>query len=184
MGDIYVFSGQEANNDYASMGLVGALTPTECKFEEAANGESTLTMTHPLDSFGRYLALVYDNIIVAPVPVMTPPEIGSNNKCVTTLYRYKVKGRGQLSGDAQRYLYKDKKGSGRKAVLAYDQEVIVVAEREKPAPARWKVRIPAGAVLNKKKIKKDVSGWINPDGFDSRTCARSYGGRCARLSTR
>ena len=73
MSDIYVFSSNEDNNDYSTMGLVGALEPTECKFEETANGDSLVTMTHPIDEFGKYTALVRDNILVIPVPVRTTP---------------------------------------------------------------------------------------------------------------
>lgn len=40
MSDIYVFSASEAANDYSTMGLVGALTPTSCTFRETANGEN------------------------------------------------------------------------------------------------------------------------------------------------
>ena len=89
MSDIYVFSASEAANDYSTMGLVGALTPTSCTFRETANGESLIELEHPLDSFGRYTALERGHILVVPVPVRTTPEI-QNGQCVTTVWRYKI----------------------------------------------------------------------------------------------
>ena len=90
MSDIYVFSSSEESNDYDSMGLVGALVPTECTFEETANGESIVTLTHPIDEFGRYAALERGNILVLPVPVRTTPEI-QNGRCVSIIWTYKIK---------------------------------------------------------------------------------------------
>ena len=46
MSDIFVFSADEESNDYSTMGLVGALTPTSCVFTEEMNGESGLELTH------------------------------------------------------------------------------------------------------------------------------------------
>ena len=46
MSDIYVFSASEAANDYSTMGLVGALTPTSCTFRETANGEKVGVYRH------------------------------------------------------------------------------------------------------------------------------------------
>ena len=50
MSDIYVFSSNDNTNDYSTMGLVGALTPTECTFKETANGESIVELTHWIPS--------------------------------------------------------------------------------------------------------------------------------------
>lgn len=154
MSDIYVFSPNEDDNDYSTMGLVGALVPTKCHFTTTSNGEMSIVLNHPLDEFGRYQSLVDGNLLVVPVPVIVTPEI-NNNKVVTTIWTYRLKDKGLLSGDAQRTLYKKKTGSGKKKVLPYGTEVTVVAEHEKPAPARWKV-----------KTSQWGTGWVNPDGFD------------------
>ena len=153
MSEIYVFGNDEMINDYATFGLVGAMTPTECKFAEDANGDSMLEMSHPLDEFGRFYALKNGNIIVAPVPVRTTPEI-NNGVLVTQVWTYQVKARGMLSGDAQRVLYKAKTGGGRKKLLPYGAQVTVVGERQPGQSGRWKAKTKWG------------SGWINPDGFD------------------
>ena len=54
MYEIYVYGPKEDDNDYSTAGLAGALTPTQCTFEEGGNEESTISMTHPLDEYGRY----------------------------------------------------------------------------------------------------------------------------------
>ena len=85
MSDIYVFGPNDEENDYSTMGLVGALIPTKCEFTEVTNGDSSIEIEHPLDEFGRYCALVNGNILNIPVPVHTTPEI-QNGSCVTTVW--------------------------------------------------------------------------------------------------
>lgn len=161
MSDIYVFSSNDATNDYTTMGLVGALTPTECTFKETANGESIVELTHPLDSFGRYTALQRGNILAVPVPVRTTPEI-RDGKCVTTVWTYKVKPLNQLTSTAQRTLYMWRFSSYPKvAVLNADEEVTVIwkANEEEPATGQedihpWKVKSKYG------------EGWIDPDALE------------------
>ena len=154
MSDIYVFSSNEDNNDYSTMGLVGALEPTECKFEEAANGDSLVTMTHPIDEFGKYTALVRDNILVIPVPVRTTPEI-QNGSCVTTVWTYKVKPMNQLTSKNQRTLYKSSSGSGKRKVMnAGDIVTVVYQPKDTTNISRWKVKSKYG------------TGWIDPNGFE------------------
>ena len=154
MSDIYVFSSNEDNNDYSTMGLVGALEPTECKFEETANGDSLVTMTHPIDEFGKYAALVRDNILVIPVPVRTTPEI-QNGSCVTTVWTYKVKPLNQLTSKNQRTLYKSSSGSGKRKVMnAGDIVTVVYQPKDTANISRWKVKSKYG------------TGWIDPNGFE------------------
>lgn len=154
MSDIYVFSSNEDNNDYSTMGLVGALEPTECKFEETANGDSLVTMTHPIDEFGKYTALVRDNILVIPVPVRTTPEI-QNGSCVTTVWTYKVKPLNQLTSKNQRTLYKSSSGSGKRKVMnAGDIVTVVYQPKDTANISRWKVKSKYG------------TGWIDPNGFE------------------
>lgn len=152
MSDIYVFGPTESANDYATMGLVGALTPTTCTFREVANGESLIELEHPLDAFGRYAALECGHILVVPVPVRTTPEI-QNGQCVTTVWRYKIKPLDQLTSKAQRTLYKAKTGSGSKKLMPAETLLTVV---QKPADdkARWKVKTPYG------------DGWVVTDGLE------------------
>lgn len=154
MSDIYVFSSNEDNNDYSTMGLVGALEPTECKFEETANGDSLITMKHPVDSFGKYTALVRDNILVIPVPVRTTPEI-QNGSCVTTVWTYKVKPLNQLTSKNQRTLYKSSSGSGKRKVMnAGDVVTVVYQPKDTANISRWKVKSKYG------------TGWVDPNGFE------------------
>lgn len=136
MSDIYVFGPKESENDYASMGLVGALEPEEVTFKETLNGDSLVTMKHPIDEFGAYLTLKEGNILVVPVPVRTTPEI-QNGSCVTTVWTYKVKPLDQLTSQNQRTLYKAKTGSGRKKVLNAGEIVRAIDLQA------WVLRIPA-----------------------------------------
>lgn len=161
MSDIYVFSSNDNTNDYSTMGLVGALTPTECTFKETANGESIVELTHPLDSFGRYTALQRGNILAVPVPVRTTPEI-RNGQCVTTVWTYKVKPLNQLTSTAQRTLYMWRFSSSPKvAVLNAGEEITVIwkANEEEPATGQedihpWKAKSKYG------------EGWIDPDALE------------------
>ena len=161
MSDIYVFSSNDNTNDYTTMGLVGALTPTECTFKETANGESVVELTHPLDSFGRYTALQRGNILAVPVPVRTTPEI-RNGQCVTTVWTYKVKPLNQLTSTAQRTLYMWRFSSSPKvAVLNAGEEITVIwkANEEEPATGQedihpWKAKSKYG------------EGWIDPDALE------------------
>lgn len=150
MSNIYVFGPNETENDYASMGLVGALVPSECVFNEEANGESILNMTHPLDEYGRHKYLQRGNILVVPVPVRTTPEI-QNGSCVTTVWKYQVKPLNQLTSTSQRTLYKKITGSSRMKVMNAGDILTVVQKPEEP-DSRWKAKTEYG------------TGWINPLG--------------------
>ena len=142
MSDVYVFSKDEENNNYDSMGLVGALIPTECKFKETANGESIVTLKHPIDDFGRYNALVNGNILVVPVPVRTTPEI-QNGSVVTTVWSYKIKPINLLTSKAQRTLYKKASGNKRMRILNAGEAITVVWKSE-DENVRWKVKTRFG----------------------------------------
>lgn len=153
MQEIYVYGPNEENNDYSTMGLVGALVPTECRFKEVGNGDSFVTLKHPLDDFGRYSALEEGNIISVPVPVRLTPEI-QNGSCVTTVWTYKVKPHSQLTSKYQRTLFKKKAGSSRIQILKAGETVTVVLKPENDDTTRWKAKSEYG------------TGWINPDGFE------------------
>lgn len=156
MTEIYVFGPSEESNDYSTMGLSGALDPTSVSFKEVLNGESTITMTHPLDEFGAYLNLVEGNILVIPVPVRTTPEI-QNGSCVTTVWKYKLKPLNQITAKKQITLYKKKTGGVKKVLPA--NSVVTVVEKSSKEGDPWKVKSDYG------------EGWIltnseGPEGFD------------------
>lgn len=164
MSDIYVFSSSEEDNDYSTMGLVGALTPEEATFKETLNGDSIVELKHPLDEFGAYRNLVEGNILVVPVPVRTTPEI-QNGSCVTTVWTYKVKPLSQLTHKNQRTIWKKSSGGKALRVLGEGEIVTVVwkydPDDESNKIKRWKVKSDYG------------TGWINvntpedgPDGFE------------------
>lgn len=155
MSDIYVFGPNDATNDYSSFGLVGALIPTEATFTEAGNGDSSVSITCPLDEFGRYASLIKGNILLCPVPVRTTPEI-QNGSCVTTVWTYKVKPLNQLTSKKQRTLYKKQKGRSRLKIMNAGDIVTVVLKPTSSTSSeeRWKVKSKYG------------TGWIIPDGFE------------------
>lgn len=141
MADIYVFDAKA--EDFTNFGLVGALTPASCVFEEESNGMSEITLEHPLDAMGRYRALEINNLLLAEVPVRTTPEIPDDGTgFVTNVWVCSV-----LAGTAaSRTLYKTKTGSTKIKVLPVGHEVTVV---KKPSEGRWKVKSKYG------------SGWVN-----------------------
>ena len=154
MSDIYVFSPDD--DDYTTMGLACALTPTSCTFREQANGESAIEMSHPLDSFGRYTALQKENILTVPVPVRTTPEI-QNGSVVTTVWTYRVKPANQYSSK-MRTMYTSHEGGKAMKVIPGGETLTVVQKLlsendEFDEDARWKVKtrygtgwIKAGAI--------------------------------------
>lgn len=147
MADIYVYD--KACDDFTNFGLVGALTPTECTFEEEANGLSEITLEHPLDDFGRFAALQRDNLLIAEVPVRTTPEI-QNGAIVTSVEKWTVKPEATIT-KAQRTIYRNQTGSRKLKVVPGGTEVTVV---QKPAEGRYKVKSRYG------------DGWMEPDGLN------------------
>lgn len=145
MADIYVYGSK--CDDFTNFGLVGALTPTSCVFEEEANGMSEITLEHPIDDFGRYTALITNNLLVAEVPVRTTPEI-DGGKIVTSIEQYRV----QSASKANRTLYKKSKGTAKIKVLPVGTVVTVV---KKPDEGRYKIKTQYG------------SGWIPRNGLES-----------------
>ena len=152
MSYAYIYGPFEEQNDYSTMGLVGALMPTEGTFKDVGNGDSMITFTHPLDDFGRYEAIAKGNIIKVPVPVKITPEI-KDGKVVTTVWTYKVKPHSQLTSKNQRTLYKKESGSSRIKIME-ENDIVTVTEKPEGDNVRWKVKTKYG------------NGWINPDGFE------------------
>lgn len=146
MAEIYVYASD--CEDFSNFGLVGALTPTECIFEEEGNGMSELTLTHPLDEQGRYAALEWDRLLAAEVPVRTTPEI-ENGAIVTSVEQWTVRSAATVP-KKMRYLYKRKSGSSRLKVLPGGTTVTVV---NKPDDGRYKVKCRYG------------TGYMEPDGL-------------------
>ena len=147
MADIYVY--RSDCDDFTNFGLVGALTPTSCVFEEEANGMSEITMEHPIDDWGRYTQLVCNNLLVAEVPVRTTPGI-KNSRVVTAVERWTVRP-AAVTTNALRTLYKKSTGGGKIKVLPEYTDVTVV---DKPEEGRYKVKCEYG------------TGWMEPDGLD------------------
>ena len=150
MAEIYVFD--KNCDDFTSFGLVGALTPTSCIFEEEANGLSEITLEHPIDSLGRYTALACNNIIMAEVPVRTTPEI-DGVYFATTVEQWIVRDKA-VTTKGQRTLYSKKSGGRKIKVLPQGSEVTVV---KKPDEGRVKVKTKYG------------SGWMNRNGLEYST---------------
>lgn len=147
MSHIYVYS---ANcEDFTNFGLVGALTPISCFFEEEANGLSEITMEHPIDSFGRYTQLVCNNLLMVEVPVRTTPEIDDGGSIVTAVEQWTVRTASTIT-KAQRTLYKKATGSRKIKVVPAGTEVTVVKKSDE---GRYKVKCKYG------------TGWMDPNGL-------------------
>ena len=137
MSHVYVYPAD--CQEFTSFGLVGALTPTSCIFEEEANGISEITMQHPIDAFGRHTQLIADNLLKVDVPVRTTPEI-KNGVIVTVVEQWAVRPNDTIT-KAQRALYKKASGSSR---IAYLEGGTIVTVVDKPAEGRYKVKCTAG----------------------------------------
>lgn len=105
MAEIYVYP--RDCDDFDTLGLCGALTPTSCVFTEVANGTSEIAIEHPIDELQKYRDLVVGNIIKCDVPVRTQP---TSAETVGGRYRYYYK---KIDTTAtNRKLYKSYKGTG------------------------------------------------------------------------
>lgn len=144
MADIYVFDAHA--EDFTTHGLVGALEPTSCYFEEETNGMSEISLEHPIDVLGKYRALAINNLLVVDVPVRTTPEMPDDDSegFVTNVWRSKI----QVGSAASRTLYKSRTGNVKLKVLKAGRYVTIV---KKYAEGRWKIKSDAG------------SGWIDQD---------------------
>ena len=88
MGQIFVYAPEA--DDFTTIGLCGALTPTQATFEEKKNDLSELTLTHPLDENSRWSYLLDGYVLQADVPVRTVPEILSG-AIVTSIEEWHIK---------------------------------------------------------------------------------------------
>ena len=152
MSRIYAFGPNDDENDYSTMGLVGTLLASECLYSPVGNGESIVSIKHPIDEFGKYKALLQlGNILVVPVPVRTTPEI-QNGSCVTTVWTYKVKPLNQLTSKSQRTLYKKKTGSSAMKVMNAGDSMTIVWQTDEPG-VRWRAKTKYG------------TGWVDSNGI-------------------
>lgn len=153
MADIYLY---ESNaTDLEGMGLVGALTPTECLFSEEANGLSEIRLTHPLDEWARYTQLAVGRILKVPVPVRSLPEI-ENGEIVSSVEYWQVK-EGALKD--LRWAWSKESGGCRTGLPKPLQRVTVV----KKGNSRYKIKYTK---TDSKGKKSSASGWINKNALE------------------
>ncbi len=69
---IAIFAADAA--DFSCNGL-SALSPSSCVVTETLNGEWELSLTHPLDDWGKWSRLQVGNIIKTPVPSASSPRL-------------------------------------------------------------------------------------------------------------
>ncbi|MEA4899083.1 MAG: phage tail spike protein [Christensenellaceae bacterium] len=60
--------------DFSTNGL-GPVSPSSCTVTETLNGEWELTLEHPLDAQGKWRRLIEGNILRAPVPAASTPQV-------------------------------------------------------------------------------------------------------------
>ena len=153
MADIYLY---ESNaTDLEGMGLVGALTPTECLFSEEANGLSEIRLTHPLDEWARYTQLAVGRILKVPVPVRSLPEI-ENGEIVSGVEYWQVKAG---ASKESRFLFTKESGGCRIKLCKPLQRVTVV----KKGSGRYKIK---ATFTDSKGKKSSASGWINKNALE------------------
>ena len=155
MGDIYLYNANET--DFDNIGICGALMANECRFSEIANGNATLTVTHPRDEYGKFALIERGMILKADVPVRTTPEI-TNGSYVTTVYEYTVK---NTATKEQRKIWntRDKTKQKRKNLkVAAKNDKIIVVKTFTNANYFTKVKY----TYKSKKKNKTVTGFIDP----------------------
>ena len=153
MADIYLY---ESNaTDLEGMGLVGALTPTECLFSEEANGLSEIHLTHPLDEWARYTQLAVGRILKVPVPVRSLPEI-ENGEIVSSVEYWQVK---EGAAKDLRWAWSKESGGCRTGLPKPLQRVTVV----KKGNSRYKIKYTK---TDSKGKKSSASGWINKNALE------------------
>ena len=81
MGEVYIYS--PSAEDFDTMGLCGALSPTACVHTEARNDLSEIVLSHPIDENGRWSFLQNDYLLKCDVPVRTVPPITPSGTLVT-----------------------------------------------------------------------------------------------------
>ena len=64
---------EKSTTDFTHTGIA-YLHPLTCTVTETLNAEWELELTHPYDDWGKWRKLLPENIIVAKVPVCTPPQ--------------------------------------------------------------------------------------------------------------
>jgi len=166
MSDIYLYAADET--DFDNIGLCGALMPNEAKFSEIANGNSTLTLTHPRDEYGKFAMIERGMILKADVPVRTTPEI-TNGSYVTKVYEYTVK---STATKEQRKIWntRDKTKDKRKCLkVAAKGATIVVVKTFENQNYFTKVKYTYAG----KKKNKTVTGFIDPNALQGPTATKT-----------
>lgn len=156
MSDIYVYSA--TCNDFTNFGLVGALTPTSCVFEEVANGMSEITLEHPIDPLGRYTQLATNNILMVEVPVRTTPEINGNT-IVTSVEKWTVK---NPASKALRTIYKKREAKKDVKIKVLPEGASVTVVSNNTDYARVKVKCKYG------------TGWIDREGLENKVILEPF----------
>lgn len=145
MSDVYVYAPDA--DDFTTLGLVGALAPESCEFEELENGLSEITLVHPIDEAGRHKAILPERILRTEVPVRTTPEI-EDGSYVTSVQTWTVK---SSASKTERTVFTKASGGKKRKVLSKGTKVTVVKAR---ATGRWKIKA------------SKTTGWIDPDALE------------------
>ena len=100
MGEVYIYPPDA--EDFDTMGLCGALTPTSCVHTEARNDLPEIRLEQPIDGNARWSFLQNDYILKCDVPVRTVPPITPAGMLVTAHEVWTIK---TGTTKAQRNLY-------------------------------------------------------------------------------
>lgn len=155
MAEIYVYAADATN--LGSIGLCGRLMPTSCEFEDVANGLSNITLTHPIDQWGKFRYLQPDRILSVEVPVRNTPEI-ENGDYVVNVETWTVLSTATRS---ERTIYNSKTGDKALKLVNSGEKVIVVK-----APVvgdRYKVKYKKWAGWMDKIALEKTSETVIPD---------------------
>lgn len=170
MGYIYAYSPDE--DDCTSIGLVGALLPTDCTFSLEAGAFGELTLQHPKDTAGKWKALQTGVILKAPVPVRLCPEIRTDGTYITTVETWTVS---ETATSDDRKLYKKASNDKKSSTIPAGVEVTVLETSFTYERTRIKATV---VTYDKRKRKKttNYSGWIKTEVLTNKISSQTIPG--------
>ena len=160
MGNVYIYAADA--DDFSTIGICGALTPTRCIYHEIANGMASVELEHPIDNLSRYTCLQENRILKCDVPVRTTPEI-AGGQFITVVEQYTVK---SGASKANRYIYNKADPSAKKQKklkLVPVGAVVSVIAKYADDGHRWKVKYTYREKKKKKWVNKTLTGYIAHD---------------------
>lgn len=148
----YVYAYASDADDFSTIGLVGGLLPTSCKFKIDAGSFGELTIEHPKDEHGKWRALTDGTIIKAAVPNRLPPNITAEGTYISKVERWVIS---TTATKKERELYRKEDGKSKSGNVNPGQEVTFVKASLKGNFVNIKYTVGEG------RRARTYTGWVN-----------------------